>query len=278
MPRGRIILKSISESKKLSILRSDGARLLYTWLIPHLDVNGCFSGDPKVINGKIFTRLSKIDKEIEEYLLDLEKNGLIQRYEVNGDIFLKVPDFKEKQPYLDPGREGKPRIPKLTPELLTSNSRVAQSQYNSNVKSNVNIKDNVALPPAPPSEVKQFLKTWGDLWSKEVGKGKTYICSFGKEGKIVKELLMIMTFKELSALAEKFFKSDDEFIQRTGYTIGVFKSTIPKLMAQRKPETEIRKELTDKKLEEIKESRKDNAPMPKELKESISKGFIRGME
>jgi len=58
MPAGRIILKSISGSKKLSKLKSDGARLLYTWLIPHVDVNGCFSADPIVINGQVLTRLN----------------------------------------------------------------------------------------------------------------------------------------------------------------------------------------------------------------------------
>jgi len=124
MPAGRIILKSISDSHKLSKLKTDGARLLYTWLITHLDINGCFSGDPQVIKGKVFTRLNKSIKTVEEYLKDMEENNLILRYEVDGDIFLIVPDFAEKQPNLNPKKEGKPLIPLPSPELLQSNSRV----------------------------------------------------------------------------------------------------------------------------------------------------------
>jgi len=131
MPRGRVILKSISESKKLSMLKTDGARLLYSWTLPHLDINGCFSGDSEVINHVIFPRLKKTSEEVEEFLKDLEKNNLIVRYEANNDVFLHYPDFVEKQPYLNPGREAEPTIPKPTHEQLMSNSRVTQAQSKS---------------------------------------------------------------------------------------------------------------------------------------------------
>jgi len=122
MPQGRIILKSISQSKKLALLKTDGARLLYTWLIPNADVNGCFSGDPQVIKGQIFTRLNHSYRIVELYLQDLENIGLIIRYEVSGDRFLYLPDFVDKQPSLKPEREGKPTIPLPTPEQLQSKS------------------------------------------------------------------------------------------------------------------------------------------------------------
>ena len=128
MPVGRMVLKSISESKKLSKLKTDGARLLYTWLLTHLDVNGCFSGDPIVINGQVFTRLNKSIQTIQEYLNDLQQNGLIILYSANGDDFLFVPDFTAKQPQLRPDREGKPRIPIPTPEQLQTSSRPTPAQ------------------------------------------------------------------------------------------------------------------------------------------------------
>ena len=118
MPVGRILLKSISESKKLSLLKTDSARLLYTWLLPHLNVNGCFSADPIIINNRIFTRLNKTIVEIVEYLDDIERVGLIIRYKTNGDVFLVVPDFIDKQPSLRPEREGKTSIPIPTPEQV----------------------------------------------------------------------------------------------------------------------------------------------------------------
>ena len=118
MPVGRIILKSISASRKLALLKTDGARLLYTWLIPHLNIHGCYEADPLVIRSHVLSRLDKNIKEIAEYLDDMESIGLIQRYEVNSDIYLFVPDFKEKQPNLRPEREGKTHIPTPTPTLL----------------------------------------------------------------------------------------------------------------------------------------------------------------
>lgn len=137
MPQGRIVLKRICQSKKLASLKTDGARLLYTWLITNVDVNGCFSGDPQVIKGQIFTRLKKSYKTIEQYISDLEQNKLIIRYTVNGDIFLNIPDFVEKQPYLNREREGKTNIPPPTQEQLMSNSGVTQAQIEIESKSKI---------------------------------------------------------------------------------------------------------------------------------------------
>jgi hypothetical protein len=158
MPAGRIILKSISESRKLSLLKSDSSRLLFTWLIPHLDKNGCFSGDAEVINGRIFTRLKKTTEEVEKLLKDLEGVGLIKRYRVKEDVFLNVPDFKDKQPYLNPEREGKPKYPEPetadlfksksapSPDLIQGNP--AKEKEKEKEKEKVKEKEG-ALPPAP---------------------------------------------------------------------------------------------------------------------------------
>jgi len=145
MPAGRILLKSISESKKLAALKTDGARLLYTWLIPHVDVNGCFSGDIEVIKGQIFTRLKKSDREIESFLCDLEEAGLIVRYESEGDAFIFLPTFEEKQPHLNKEREAAPRIPRPTPEQLKSKSGLNQDKIPLKFKVKVKVKENVEI-------------------------------------------------------------------------------------------------------------------------------------
>jgi hypothetical protein len=105
----------------LAALKTDGARLLYTWLIPHLQSNACFSGDPVVVNGKVFTRLNKKTETVDEYLKDLEGVGLIKRFDSNGDVFLQVLNFKQPVSFR-PDREAPPSIP--TPELVGSNSRL----------------------------------------------------------------------------------------------------------------------------------------------------------
>jgi hypothetical protein len=163
MPVGRIILKEISESKKLSMLKSDGARLLYTWLIPHLNVNGCFSADPVVVKARIFTRLNKSIEEVNEYLDDLENNNLIVRYNSDGDDFLIMPNFADKQPKLNKDREGKVNIPLPTQEQLMSKSRPTPTQIKlSEVKLNkanatpaeLQPVDNSAPKPEPKTEIK----------------------------------------------------------------------------------------------------------------------------
>jgi uncharacterized phage protein (TIGR02220 family) len=149
MPAGRIILKSISQSRKLALLKTDGARLLYTWLLTHLDINGCFSGDPEIVNGQVFTRLKKPVRKVEEFLADLDDVGLVIRYQANGDTFLHVPDFQDKQPNLNPEREAKSEIPLPSPELLQSRSGAGQDEVQkksllSKVKQS-KVKDNVEL-------------------------------------------------------------------------------------------------------------------------------------
>ena len=187
MPVGRIILKSISDSNRISKLKTDGARLLYTWLITHLDVNGCFSGDPQVIRGKVFTRLDKSNKTIEEYLIDLENQEppLIIRYQANGDVFLNVPDFVDKQPSLNPDREGKTNIPLPTPELLQGKSRVTPTQSKlKEVKSKVSkdkYKDHVFLLK---DEFDKLIKEFGkDKTNQYIENLKNYIGSKGKKYK-----------------------------------------------------------------------------------------------
>ena len=125
MPQGRIVLKKICQSKKLAELKTDGARLLYTWLLPNVDINGCFSGDEDVIGGQIFTRLKKTAKQINGFLQDLDNVGLIIWYDSNGDKFLQIPDFQEKQPSLNPNKEAESTMPVPTPEQVKSKSGIS---------------------------------------------------------------------------------------------------------------------------------------------------------
>jgi uncharacterized phage protein (TIGR02220 family) len=132
MPQGRILLKSISQSYKVAQLRTDTARLLYSWLIPHVDVNGNFYGDAVTVNALVFTRLAKSFDEVEDALQDLTNNGLIVRYEKGGETFLTLPNFTEKQPSLNPSKEGKATIPLFTPDLLPTSSRPTLDQVGTN--------------------------------------------------------------------------------------------------------------------------------------------------
>lgn len=111
MPQGRILKKKISHSRKLANLKSDSARLLYTWLIPHLDIEGRFSANCDIVKGEIFPRLRHFSsKKIKFLLNELKNNGLIVLYTNDGDEFLQLNQFKENQ-RLRPDREAPSEIP-----------------------------------------------------------------------------------------------------------------------------------------------------------------------
>jgi len=64
------------------------------------------------------------------------------------------------------------------------------------------------------------------------------IISRGKDGALLKELLLNLTDKDLVVLMNHFFESEDPFIKQSGYTIGVFKTQINKLITQTKSKKE----------------------------------------
>jgi hypothetical protein len=132
MAKGRMLQNRISKSNKLASLSSDTVRLLYTWMLSHLDVNGNFYADPVMVNNLVFTRLGHSVDKVSKALDELEQVGLIIRYEVDGEQYLNYPDFFEKQPKINPDREGTPEIPCVTQEQLKSKSGVAQPQIKLN--------------------------------------------------------------------------------------------------------------------------------------------------
>jgi hypothetical protein len=114
----------ISKSQKLASLSSDTVRLLYTWMLSHLDVNGNFYADPVMVNNLVFTRLGHSVDNIAAALDELEASGLIIRYQVGNETYLNYPDFQEKQPKINKDKEGKPDIPLYTPDKLRSNAGI----------------------------------------------------------------------------------------------------------------------------------------------------------
>lgn len=135
MPAGRILLKSISLSYKLPQLSCDSARLLYTWGLAHLDVEGVIHGDPGVLNNLVFTRLRRTAAVMDRYLVEMETVGLIVRFKHGQEDFILYPDFVEKQPHLRPDHEAPPLVPvTVTTKLRRSyNQATTQSNISSSI-------------------------------------------------------------------------------------------------------------------------------------------------
>lgn len=58
-----------------------------------------------------------------------------------------------------------------------------------------------------------------------------YPFSGGKDGKTIKDLLAIYSEAQLHTFIAAFFEMEDEFIQNSGYSLGVFRGCLPKVIA-----------------------------------------------
>ena len=133
MAEGRMLKKAISTSRRLADLKTDSARMLYTWIIPHLDVEGRFYADPSMIKGSVVPRIKSFTEgKISECLVDMAEVGLINLYTIDGDQYLYLRKFEDHQ-NIKKDREAASKIPApdittpdqipQTPDKLLTNSR-----------------------------------------------------------------------------------------------------------------------------------------------------------
>jgi len=134
MARGRMLSREISLDEKVNALPDDSARLLFTWLIPHLDCEGRTYGEAQVIKAMVIPRLNWSSKRVEKYLTEMEKLGLIARYCLNGNRYLLAPNFEKHQTGLRKDRESQSKIPSPPQELLWSNDGNSPAQVKVKVK------------------------------------------------------------------------------------------------------------------------------------------------
>ena len=121
MAEGRMLKKVICESPRLAALKSDTNRLIYTWLIPHLDVEGRHSADIRILKSHIAPILDHITSAtIRHALIDMAENDLVDLYDVDGKPCLELKRFHKHQ-VLREGREKPSEIPPSsvgTPSVL----------------------------------------------------------------------------------------------------------------------------------------------------------------
>ncbi|KKN10575.1 hypothetical protein LCGC14_1035140 [marine sediment metagenome] len=103
MAEARLLRKKISKSERVNALPIP-ARLLFTWMIPHLDVEGRMSGNPKIIQQTVLPLASFTPNMVDKWLNmmqdqkdDITGKGLIERYEVGNNKYLWMPGFIGEQ-------------------------------------------------------------------------------------------------------------------------------------------------------------------------------------
>lgn len=101
MAKGRMLNREIGMSMKLQSLKDDTARLFATWTISHLDKNGVFYGDPQSARSAVFPMREDVtNAQVAGYLADMERVGLIERFEGGGRVWQAWPGFAHNQSYL----------------------------------------------------------------------------------------------------------------------------------------------------------------------------------
>jgi hypothetical protein len=81
MAEGRMLKKKISPNEAVADLSDDSHRLLFTWGIPHLDVEGRITGSPRGFKAMVAPLLEHITPEVVlAFFKDAESKGLIQNW------------------------------------------------------------------------------------------------------------------------------------------------------------------------------------------------------
>jgi len=208
MARGRMLSKTISLDEKVEALSCDSARLLFTWLIAHLDVEGRMYGEARLVKSIVVPRRNYSLRTIEKYLNEMENLGLIQRYSINNsqelgtfqqqklnnsqtnqgkvcqnivkNQYLFAPNFEKHQPGLRKDKETQSQIPPPSPDLLRSKDGVKTELVPP--KRSLSLKEKKFNNPLPPkrgnvNSIPDFIdkELWNDFLEmrKEIRKPAT---------------------------------------------------------------------------------------------------------
>ena len=179
MAEGRMLKKKISLNEMLADLANDTHRLLFTWGIPHLDVEGRLTGNARRFKALVAPLLDHINSEmVLAFFQDAESLGLIQRYEVEGEWHVQYPKFHNNQ-NLSKNREAASKRPAppvdcslstqrpLTEESLSTRPEVKISKVNESKQASAFVTGE-ADNPQVTSLASQFkpsdlVKLWNEL-------------------------------------------------------------------------------------------------------------------
>jgi hypothetical protein len=96
--RARMLSWKISTDPAVASLSCDGARLLYTWLIPHADNLGRLAGEPDFVKASVIPlQRSTTTKQVGVWLGEMAEAGLIQWYETDGLRYISLNGWEKHQ-------------------------------------------------------------------------------------------------------------------------------------------------------------------------------------
>ncbi len=201
MPEGRMLKKRISDSKSLGVLRSDSARLLYTWLIPHLDVEGRHSADVDIIKGHIFPKIKTMTiGKIQNLLTELHEQNLIILFRDNSETFLQLVKFHNYQK-INRSRESESKITEPTEENIIPHDN-SGSNPEKGLLSKIKVsklKESLSKDKVSLSSINQIIeylnKKTGKTFSPDTDQTQKHIRARLKEGKTVEDFKHVIDVK-----------------------------------------------------------------------------------
>jgi hypothetical protein len=93
-------------------------------------------------------------------------------------------------------------------------------------------------PESNPS-VRSFLLAYRERFKARTAHGEPPVIDWGKDGRMVKQLLRSYSYERLITMLDEFFVIDDDWTRRTGYSLSAFKHSIGSLLIRER--TEMRK-------------------------------------
>jgi hypothetical protein len=215
MADGRMLAKKISLNEAVASLENDMHRLLFTWGLSHLDIEGRISGSPKVFRAIVVPLLEHITSEkVGKFFKDVVDKELIIRYQVGKDWIIEYPKFKENQ-RLRPDREAPSKLPP-PPDLLPTTPGELPEDSGTTPALSLSLREVKALsPPKGGNGVDGDFEMWWREYPARRKKGKPLVIAKWRQLKTSGKLLPLTTM--LSVLrAQKetsdWIKEGGEFI------------------------------------------------------------------
>ena len=268
--KGRMLNKSISDSDKFASLSPEAAAL-FCMLVPHYTPYGKMNGGAGYIKDEVCPKVLYLSYEkIPALLQEISDKTNVKWFKYNGRHWIHSTSFLSEHQKLDKNKCGADLLPsysngspeevqdfkRTTPELV---SRKEEVEVKEEVKEDLKPCDEVSKTETSSSasqslsviskdgikkieiiknpNVKRFIDYTYQSFKDKYGialhiDGK-------KDGTLVKSLLGTYPIETLEALWDEYMRryegEEDEFLQRAGISIGVFKSQVNKLVLKPPP-------------------------------------------
>lgn len=160
MARIRTIKPEFPQSESLGRVSRD-ARLLFAMLFTVADDAGRLRGSSRMLASLLFPYDDDAPRLIDGWLAELEMEGCIRRYEIDGNRYIDIPKWLEHQRIDHPSKS---RIPEFR-EGSRSLANVPGRKGRERIGKEEEIATAISRPPSPenPDDVLHAFDAWNDL-------------------------------------------------------------------------------------------------------------------